>query len=386
MMYTRFVRIVRGRVQPFSSSYCTKIDASKLVIEKTKHPKKPSPVETLMFGHEFTDHMLEVDWNEKSGWGTPHISEYKNLSLSPASTGLHYGIQCFEGMKAYKDSKGKVRLFRPDMNMKRMNNSMTRLAMPELDQEGFLECMRQLIKMDASWVPDKDGYSLYIRPTAIGTSAILGVHASADVKLFTILSPVGPYYKSGIVPVRLLADSVNVRAWPGGVGHVKVGGNYAPTIDVSRRAAEQGYQQVLWLYGSDHQITEVGAMNMFFLIRKENSDAVELITPPLTRGDILPGVTRDSILALARSWPEYEVSERFITMKDILQASKEGRLIEAFGAGTAVIVAPVCAISYMEQEIKIPTGDQPGPLATRLRKTLLDIQYGRVEHPWSVEL
>ena len=165
-----------------------------------------------------------------------------------------------------------------------------------------------------------------------------------------------------------------------------MGGNYAPTIDVSRRAAEQGYQQVLWLYGSDHQITEVGAMNMFFLIRKENSDAVELITPPLTRGDILPGVTRDSILALARSWPEYEVSERFITMKDILQASKEGRLIEAFGAGTAVIVAPVCAISYMEQEIKIPTGDQPGPLATRLRKTLLDIQYGRVEHPWSVEL
>lgn len=125
-------------------------------------------------------------------------------------------------MKAYKDSKGKVRLFRPDMNMKRMNNSMTRLAMPELDQEGFLECMRQLIKMDASWVPDKDGYSLYIRPTAIGTSAILGVHASADVKLFTILSPVGPYYKSGIVPVRLLADSMNVRAWPGGVGHVKV--------------------------------------------------------------------------------------------------------------------------------------------------------------------
>lgn len=231
-------------------------------------------------------------------------------------------------MKAYKDSKGNVRLFRPDKNFERLNNSMVRLAMPSIKgDDGFLECLKELIKVDESWVPEGEGYSLYIRPTAIGTSSVLGVHASEDVKLFVILSPVGPYYKSGFKPVKLYADSVNVRAWPGGVGNTKVGGNYAPTIYPSQIAAKtHGASQILWLYGPDHEATEVGAMNIFFVIKDKKTGKPELATAPLTRGDILPGVTRDSILALARQWSDVTVSERFVSMKEIKQAEAEGRV------------------------------------------------------------
>lgn len=231
-------------------------------------------------------------------------------------------------MKAYKDSNGEVRLFRPNKNIERMNHSMTRLSMPSVsDNDGFLNCLKTLVKLDESWIPEKEGYSLYIRPTAIGTSPFLGVHASEQVKLYTILSPVGPYYRSGFKPVRLYADTHNVRAWPGGVGNAKVGGNYAPTIFPSQQAAKaHGCSQVLWLFGEDHQVTEVGAMNMFFVIKNAQTGETELITPPLTRGDILPGVTRDSILGIGRTWNHLTVQERFITMKEVREASKEGRV------------------------------------------------------------
>lgn len=188
--------------------------------------------------------MLSIDWHAEHGWDVPKILPYGDFSLSPATVALHYGLQCFEGMKAYKDSKGNIRLFRPDRNMSRLRFSMERLAMPSIDEVAALECIKQLLRIDESWIPDQEGYSLYIRPTAIGTSPILGVHASEQVKLYTILSPVGPYYKGGFKPVKLYADTENTRAWPGGAGNAKVGGNYAPTIAPSIKAAKLGCAQV----------------------------------------------------------------------------------------------------------------------------------------------
>jgi len=329
--------------------------------------------------------MLEIDWDLTNGWHNPRIVPYGNLSISPAATTLHYGIECFEGMKAYKDKSGTIRMFRPDKNMERMNHSMTRLGMPAISgNNDFLECMKTLLKLDQSWIPDKEGYAIYLRPTAIGTSPFLGVHASEAIKLFVILSPVGPYYKSGFVPIKLYADTSNVRAWPGGVGNAKVGGNYAPTIEPSRKAAAHGCSQVLWLFGPDHQITEVGAMNIFFVLKKKDTGKLELVTAPLTRGDILPGVTRNSILATAREWREFDVDERWVTMGEIAEAEADGRLVEAFGAGTAVVISPVRGIMYNGKEIKVPTGDNAGPIASRMWKTLYDIQYGKVSHPWSI--
>lgn len=335
--------------------------------------------------------MLEIDWDIKHGWHSPKIIPYGNLSLSPAATALHYGIECFEGMKAYLDSNDNIRMFRPDRNMARMNHSMTRLGMPRIDgNDGLLDCIKELLRVEKSWIPNKEGYSLYIRPTAIGTSPFLGVQAAEHVKVFTILCPVGPYYKSGFNPVKLYADAENVRAWPGGVGNAKVGGNYAPTILPSREAARKhGCSQVLWLYGDDHQVTEVGAMNIFFVLKKvvNGKEVRELVTAPLTRGDILPGVTRASILEVARSWAaaeNLEISERFITMKEVKDASADGRLLEMFGAGTAAVVSPVGCILYKEAEVVPVTGQQAGPLTLKLYKSLLDIQYGKVEHPWSV--
>ena len=166
--------------------------------------------------------MLEIDWNAKTGWTAPRIVPYENMSLSPAASGLHYGLQCFEGMKAYTDSLGNVRLFRPDRNMSRLNFSMQRLAMPALDQEGFYASLKELVNLDRSWVPAEHGYSLYIRPTAIGTSPYLGVMPSEDIKLYVIMCPVGPYYQTGFVPIKLFADTTFCRAWPGGSGNAKV--------------------------------------------------------------------------------------------------------------------------------------------------------------------
>lgn len=395
--------------QPLSSrafsTYNDTIDTSSILVKKTHSPKVKTPNQDLLFGHTFTDHMLEVDWNAETGWGTPIIHEYQNFSLSPAIVGLHYGLQCFEGMKAYKDAQGGVRLFRPMMNMERMDSSMKRLAMPPLDKAGFLECIKELVRTDSSWVPQEDGYSLYIRPTAIGTSPFLGVHASEEVKVYCILSPVGPYYKTGAAkPVSLMADPKHVRAWPGGVGNVKVGGNYAPTIHVGAQAAQKGYSQILWLFGDDHEVTEVGAMNIFFVMKTSAApDApLELVTAPLDRGDVLPGVTRNSILQLCRSdWGKQQfgenlqVNERWVKMAEIVKARDEGRLVEAFGAGTAAIVSPVDHIGYIDDDIRIPVGEGSAQMmgrsdgasvADKVREQLLDIQYGRTEHEWSVLL
>lgn len=394
------------------STYHDIIDATRTeyrIVEENAR-KRPPPIETLAFGRTFTDHMLVVDWNKTTGWSTPLISEHTNFSISPAALGLHYAIQCFEGMKAYVDKNGHVRLFRPEKNMKRLSESMERMALPALDQEGFLECVKQLVLVDKNWIPRQDGYSLYIRPAAIGTSPYLGVQAPSHGKVYCILSPVGPYYPSGFAPVKLYAGGEHVRAWPGGVGNVKCGGNYAPTIALSRDVAlKYGCDQIMWLFGDDHTITEGGGMNIFLVIRsKTNPEEVELITAPLSRNDILPGVTRDSILNLAKGWEdgftygeEYgmktnkpdpkvanvRVSERFCNMAELLEAERDGRLMELFCCGTAAIISPVRSVLYNGREIKVPTGDQAGPIAAKLWEDIITIQYGRVrDHPWSVLL
>lgn len=245
----------------------------------------------------------------------------------------------------------------------------------------------EYLKIDERWIPNERGYSLYLRPTMIGTQEALGVHPSTDALLFVIGSPVGPYYKTGFNAVRLYATSEYVRAWPRGTGSAKIGGNYAPGLMPQRLAAAKGYQQNLWLFGPDHQLTEVGAMNLFMMIKDEHGQP-ELVTPPLD-GSILPGVTRDSIIQLAKEWNEFKVSERNITMPELRELVKEGRVLEMFGAGTACVVSPVKEIGYMGEDLKIPLdpndpNSQAGPYTKRFNDAIYAIQYGEVEHPWSV--
>ena len=334
-------------------SYRASFRASDLVVEAAKKGKEKLPPGELTFGSTYTDHMLEVDWDEASGWGQPKISQFSDLKVSPASSCLHYGIQCFEGMKCYlsdgvaSGTGGRLRLFRPELNMKRLNDSMQRLAMPGFDGGEMIELIKELVRIDKSWVPEGDGYSLYLRPTAIGTHPYLGVDVSKAVKLFVICSPVGPYYPQGFKPVSLYADSENKRAWPGGTGSYKVGGNYGPTILPAKDAMAKGYNQVLWMFGDDDQVTECGAMNLFFVISEGGEKVLQ--TAPLGRGDILPGVTRRSVLDLAEGWDGVKVRETFPKMKDIQKAKEEGRLLEAFGTGTAAVVSPISRIYYRGQ-------------------------------------
>lgn len=308
------------------------------------------------------------------------------------------GIQCFEGMKAYKplltnDNNAKtlkeIRLFRPLKNMERLASSMQRLSMPgyEFDPNELMKCIATLVRLEEACIPasTSPGYALYIRPTVIATHPFLGLCPPEHLLLYVLCSPVGPYYKSsGFAPVKLMAsEEQQIRAWPGGTGRYKVGGNYAPTMWAQQQAVQQGFGQVLWLLHDE--ITEVGAMNVFFVL--QNDDSVELVTPPLSRGDILPGVTRDSVLTLARTkWQsDVTVSERNITMAEVVDAIRTNRLREAFGTGTAAVVVPIASIQYQGTEYSIPTGMEHS-LTQRVWDAITGIQYGSIEGPegWSV--
>lgn len=374
----------------FSHKHCfsklSNIDSKQLTITRVVSQKSFIPLEELKFGVTFTDHMLEIDWTVEYGWHAPIIRPFSNLELHPASTCFHYGLEAYEGLKAYFDSNRKIRLFRPIMNMNRMNQSANALCMPVFDCEEFLGCIKELVKLDESWIPKQKGYSLYIRPTIISTEETIGISVPKKVKLFVILSPVGPYYPSGFAAVKLYANTKNVRAWPGGVGNVKAGGNYAPTIKCQLEASKKGCAQVLWLFGEDLKITEVGTMNQFFVWRNKMG-IKEVVTAPLD-GVILAGVTRDSILSMLREEDEYKVTERNYTLTEVIEAIQEGRLLEAFGSGTAAIVSPVKGIIFNEKEYLIPLDhdnpkEQSGKLTRHLFQRLLRIQYGEEEHHWS---
>lgn len=347
---------------------------------------KPPPDAPLKFGHQYADHMAEIEWTIEGGWETPRINPMHNLSLHPGAKVLHYAIELFEGMKAYRGVDNKIRLFRPDLNMERMRRTAHRAGLPTFDAEELTKVIVDLVKLDQEWVPHSTTSSLYIRPTFIGTDPTLGVGFSRAGLLYVLTGPAGQYYATGFQPVSLLADSEFVRAFPGGVGGFKMGCNYAPTILISKMAGEMGCQQVLWLYDDDEKLTEVGTMNIFAYWINEQGER-ELVTPPLAEGLILPGVTRQSLLDLAREWNEFKVSERFLTMGEVRKAIKEGRMMEMFGAGTACVVSPVGNIVYKNrakgvyEDLQIPTMENSPNLMQRFFETITDIQYGRISRP-----
>ncbi|NTV13713.1 MAG: branched-chain amino acid aminotransferase [Desulfobulbaceae bacterium] len=323
----------------------------------------------LGFGKYFTDRMLVADWRAGQGWYDARIVPYGLFALAPAAAVFHYGQEIFEGLKAYRQPDGTVALFRPEMNLARFNSSARRLALPEVEAELFLDGLRELVRLEADWVPAAPGTALYIRPALIATEAALGVKAARECRFFIILSPVGAYYPSGFQPIRLLLEDQLVRAAPGGTGAAKTGGNYAASLFAAQEAKKRGFDQVLWLDGLEHRyVEEVGAMNIFFVI------AGKLVTPPLSE-TILGGITRDSLLKLAPTLG-LTVEERPLSVAELLAGIRSGQVEEAFGSGTAAVVAPVAALGYREEMFAIGAGTA-GQVTGRLYDALSDIQYGR---------
>ncbi|KAL8782720.1 MAG: hypothetical protein Q9213_005144 [Squamulea squamosa] len=366
------------------------IDPSALSITKTTTPKQLVPPEELVFGRTFTDHMLSIEWTASNGWYPPQIIPYQNLSLDPATCVFHYAFECFEGMKAYKTPNGELRIFRPDRNMRRLNRSAKRIALPTFDGEAFTDLISRFVRMEERFIPATRGYSLYLRPTLIGTQRSLGVGPPGSALLYLIASPVGPYYPTGFKAVSLDATTSAVRAWPGGVGDRKLGANYAPCIVPQLEAAKRGYHQNLWLFGEQEIVTEVGTMNFFACLKEKGTGKKVIWTAPLD-GTILEGVVRESVLELAREKLRAEgwgVEEKNFTMRELAEAADEGRLIECFGTGTAAVVSPVRKINWRGRDVDcgLKADEEAGEVASRMKGWIEEIQYGDVEHRWSVKV
>ncbi len=350
-------------------------------IEKTTCPKeKPGQDNPLVFGTIFTDHMFEMDYEEGKGWYDPRVVPYHKLELEPSSMVFHYGQEMFEGLKAYKAEDGRILLFRPDKNIERANRSNRRLCIPELPEDVFMEGLERVVSVDRDWIPTKPGTSLYIRPFVIATDPFLGVRPSHTYKFMIILSPVGAYYESGLDPVKIWIEDEYVRAVKGGIGEAKTGGNYVASLASQVKAHDEGYSPVLWLDGVHRKyIEEVGAMNIFFKINGT------VITPELN-GSILPGVTRDSVIALCKEW-KIPVEERRISVDEVVEAAKSGEMEECFGTGTAAVVSPVGELRYEEERMAIG-GGKIGELTQKFYDTITGIQLGKIKGPdgWSVEV
>ena len=348
-------------------------------ITRTETPKaKPVPGQKLGFGKIFTDHMFVMNYTEGQGWHDPRVVPFQNISLSPAAMVYHYGQEMFEGLKAYKGEDGEVYLFRPDMNAKRTNASNERLVIPQLPEEDFVQAVKAVVDVDRDWVPTEPGTSLYIRPFIIATDEFLGVAPSKTYLFMIILAPSGAYYESGLAPVGIWIEDEYVRAVRGGMGFAKTGGNYAASLIAQQKAHDAGYSQVLWLDGVERKyIEEVGAMNIFFKINGT------VITPELN-GSILPGITRNSVLELCRSWG-YPVEERKISADELIEAQKNGTLEECWGTGTAAVISPVGKLRYVDEVMTI-NGGSIGELSQKLYDTITGIQTGKLEDPrgWRV--
>ncbi len=337
---------------------------------------KPKPVDEahLGFGTIFTDHMFVMDYQEGRGWFDPRVVPYQNLSLDPAAMVLHYGQEVFEGLKAYRGKGGEIYLFRAEDNFRRMNRSADRLCMPHVDIDLVMEGLKELIILDQDWVPRTKGTSLYIRPTMLATEPHLGVRPSKTYIFYIIIGPVAAYYKEGLNPVKIWVETEFVRAAPGGTGEAKTSGNYAASLLAAEKAKEKGFTQVLWLDAVERKyVEEVGTMNMFFVIDDE------VITAPLT-GTILPGITRDSVLHILKDWGA-KVSERSLTIDEVISAAENGRLKEAFGTGTAAVISPVGQITYKGKDYVI-AGGQMGELSEKLYNEIVALQYGEKEDPY----
>ncbi len=343
-----------------------------------KRKAKPSDESKLGFGKIFTDHIFTMSWHEGKGWHDPMIEPYRPFQLDPTAMCLHYAQEIFEGLKAYRGKGGAIFLFRPMENVRRMNVSAERLCMPQVDEGLFMEAMTKLVLLEKEWIPHGSGTSMYIRPTMIATEPALGVHAAHEYLFFIVVGPVRTYYPEGFAPTKIFVTEEYCRAAPGGTGYCKAGGNYAASLYAGEIAKKMGYTQVLWLDPVEHKyIEEVGTSNMFFLIGDE------LITAPLT-GTILPGVTRDSVIRLAGSWG-VKVSERRLSMDEIMAAIVGGTMREAFASGTAAIVSPVGQLYYRKKEYPIGDG-LTGRLTERLYNEILQIQYGMKDDPFGWRL
>jgi branched-chain amino acid aminotransferase len=324
--------------------------------------------------------MFILNYDDGQGWHDARIVPYAPLNIDPSAMVFHYAQAVFEGLKCYRAADGRLLLFRPQMNFKRLNSSCDRLCIPLVDEDFALRALCELIKIEADWVPGEPDTSLYIRPFIIATEPALGVHPSHSYLFMIILSPVGPYYKEGLNPVRILIEDEYVRAIRGGIGFTKGAANYASSLKGQEKAEASGFTQVLWLDGVERKyIEEVGTMNVFFLINDE------VITPALT-GSILPGVTRDSVIALLKHWG-IKVVERRISADEILAAGKDSSLKEAFGSGTAAVISPIGSLSRGRENIEV-AGGKTGKLSRRLYDQLTGIQYRKLDDPfgWSYDI
>ena len=353
----------------------------EIKVELTKNPKqKPTDESKLSFGTTFTDHMFVMNYDKGEGWHDARIVPYGPLSLEPSAMCLHYGQSVFEGMKAYRTADDRVLLFRPEKNMARLNSSNDRLCIPQIDEEFAQKAIEKLVSVDRDWIPKSEGASLYIRPFIIGVDPHVGVHPADHLLFIVICCPVGAYYPEGLDPVKIYVEDKYVRAVRGGMGFVKTAGNYAASLKSQDEAEKQNYTQGLWLDGIERKyIEEVGTMNVFFVIDDE------VITPAL-QGSILPGITRMSTIEMLKEWG-MKVTERQISIEEIAEAAKDGRLKEAFGTGTAAVISPIGHLKW-EDNIMIINNGEIGPISQKLYDTLTGIQWGKLEDKlnWTVEV
>ncbi|MBN2400408.1 MAG: branched-chain amino acid aminotransferase [Candidatus Aminicenantes bacterium] len=345
-----------------------KINLELIAPEKLK-PLFNDPLK-LPFGRHFTDYMFTMEYSLEQGWHHPCIKPYQPLLLQPSANVFHYSQEVFEGQKAYQSARGDILMFRPQENARRLNRSLRRLCMPEIDENDFMQAEAELLKLEKRWIPTQKGASLYVRPAVIGTEPALGIKSSSEYLFFIILSPVGPYFKEGFNPVSLWVSDTYSRVGNGGTGEAKTGGNYAGSLLATREATQKGYSQVLWLDAAEHRfIEEVGAMNIFFILDGK------LVTPSLD-GTILRGITRKSVLELA-SELGIASQERKITIEEIIDGIQSGKLSEIFGAGTAAVISPVGKIGFKGKDYFI-NDQRTGPWAQKFFDTLIGLQYGEI--------
>lgn len=351
----------------------------KIELAKTLKDK-PTDESKLGFGHIFTDHMFIMNYDTGEGWHDARIVPYQDISLSPAAMCLHYGQEVFEGLKAYRTAEGKIQLFRPEENFKRLNSSNKRMVIPEINEEECLEALTKLIEIEKDWVPHTDGAALYIRPFIFATDPYVGVRPADHYLFMIILSPSGAYYSTGLNPVKIYVENNYVRAVRGGTGFAKTAANYAISLAGQDEAHKQDYEQVLWLDGVERKyIEEVGSMNIFFVIDGE------VITPELT-GSVLPGITRKSAIEVCRK-KGYKVSERRITIQEVAQAYDNGKLDEVFGTGTAAVISPVGHLKWGDKVMEI-NDNKIGKISQMLYDTMTGIQWGKIpdEFGWIKEI
>ncbi len=344
---------------------------SAIAIQRTTSPRQRPGGGELGFGRHFTDHMFLMDYDVERGWHSPRVVPYGPLSLDPAAAGLHYGQTIFEGLKAFPDTQGNIRVFRMNDHLARLNESARRVCIPPLDTDIVAQGVHALLDADRDWMPAGDGTSLYVRPLVFATEGFLGVRPSKSYIFVAFISPVGNYYAAGEGPVRIWVEQKRIRAAPGGLGAAKTAANYAASLKAAEEAKARGYAQVLWLDAREHKwVEEVGTMNLFVRIGDE------VVTPPLD-DTLLAGVTRLSVLALLRDWG-VKVTERRLSIDEIRAAQENGTLREIFGTGTAAVISPVGELGFESGPMTVGDG-KTGDLAIRLRAAILDIQYGRVQ-------